>query len=159
MTRRSPPKSDDLNTRFIDEYLIDFDHVAAAIRAGIPRLQAKAKSRLMMQDGDILIEIRRRVDAMQAEEIATPNRILAGLMREAGTAFFNKDRIAALKEAHAILQDSRKNKREDKEQQEDEERKSSVGGGVMRVPGIVSLDEWEAAAQKSQGDLKKKVRE
>lgn len=142
----------------MDEYVRDFDFYAAAIRSGVPRLQAKRKGRLYLQTTHVLAEVAKRVDAMLPEEIVTPQRVLAGLMREAGSGVFSKDRIAALKSAHDVLKDVKQQKRRD-EDDEAVRKQRKRGGGVMMVPGMPALSDWEKAAREMQSKLKEKVRE
>ena len=143
-----------LETRFVDEYLVDFDQYLAAIRAGVPRLQAKPKSKVLMSTMAVQKAIIARVDAMKPSDIATPQRILMGLMHETGKTTFGSDRVGALKSVHEVLKDIRKQDKEDTEQA-----KAGKKGGVMLVPGAASLTDWEQAATMMQADLKKKVTE
>lgn len=156
MARKTAVKSE--KEMFVEEYLVDFDFYAAAIRAGVPRLQARKKGKLLMQDGDVLRLVKERLDTMLPEEIVSPQRILGGLMREAGTAVFNSDRVAALKAAHSVLKDLKVAKRIDREDEEKDKIKKR-GSGVMVVPGVAALNDWEAAAQAQQAKLKEKVKE
>lgn len=154
-TKKAKPSEEDaLVSRFVDEYLVDFDPLLAAARAGIPRLQAKPKSKELMARMDVQKAVVERVDAMKPSDIATPQRILMGLMREAGRAIFNGDRINALRTVHEVLKDVRKHEKEDSEAA-----KAGKKGGVMLVPGNASLTDWEKAATAAQAELKKKVTE
>jgi len=154
MAAKKTVSEDALETRFVDEYLVDFDAYLAAIRAGVPRLQAKPKSKVLMSTMAVQRAIIERVDAMKPGDIATPQRILMGLMREAGKAAFGSDRIGALRSVHEVLKDLRKQEKEDAETA-----KQGKKGGVMLVPGVTSLTDWEKAATTMQEELKKKVTE
>jgi phage terminase small subunit len=154
-TRKTKETEEDaLAARFVDEYLVDFDPFLAAVRAGIPRLQAKPKAKVLMATMAVQKAIVERVDAMKPADIATPQRILMGLMREAGKSAFGSDRIGALKTVHEILKDVRKQAKEDAE-----DAKAGKKGGVMLVPGNASLTDWEKAATAAQAELKRKVTE
>lgn len=148
----------DEESKFVDEYIRDFDYYAAALRVGIPRLQAKKKGKLILQSHAVMVEIAKRVDSMLPQEIATPQRILAGLMREVGSGVFGKDRIAALKTAHEVLKDVKAQKLKEDEAA-DAAKKRKNGSGVMLVPGGVALSDWEKVARAQQAKLKEKVRE
>lgn len=153
-TEDTSETEDTLEARFVNEYLVDFDPYLAAVRAGVPRLQAKPKAKVLLGTMAVQKAIVERVDAMRPSDIATPQRILMGLMREAGRAVFDGDRIGALKSVHEVLKDIRKQEKEDAESA-----KTGKKGGVMLVPGIPALSDWEEAATASQAVLKKKVTE
>jgi len=160
MAKRQTKQSEQelLEQRFVEEYLVDFDQYLAAIRAGIPRLQAKKKATLLMSTTTVQLEIVKRVDAMQVDQIATPQRILMGLMREAGRSTFGSDRIGALRTVHEIIKDMRKSAKEDASEAEQKKRDGKKGG-VMLVPGAASLSDWESAAKVAQAALKAAVKE
>ena len=63
MAAKKTVSEDALETRFVDEYLVDFDQYLAAIRAGVPRLQAKPKSKVLMSTMAVQKAIIARVDA------------------------------------------------------------------------------------------------
>lgn len=158
MARKPKPIEVDEREVFVTEYLVDFDPIAAALRCGVPRLQAKAKAKLWMQDRVVLCGIQEGVDKMLPEQIATPQRILAGLMRESRTAFLDGVRVQALTAAHAVLSDVKKQKKLD-EKDENEKNKRKNGRAVLMVPGTPALTDWEAAAREQQAKLKEKAKE
>lgn len=143
---------------FAEEYCVDFDPIAAALRSGVPRLQAKQKAKLFLQDRAVLVAIQKRIDDMLPEQIVTPQRVLAGLMREGRTAFLDGVRVQALKEAYTILRDTQESEYRNT-QRKDADEKKRRGSGVMVVPGMPALTDWEAAAREQQAKLKEQVKE
>lgn len=143
---------DALEERFVNEYLRDFDGRAAAIRAGVPRLNARAWARRTLSEQHVALEVNRRIDEAKPEEIISKNRIIANLARVANSEF-DSGRVAALRELAAIF-----NLRPERDGPGG--KKGGLGtGGVIRVPTMLDIDEWERLASEQQTRLKALVRE
>ena len=155
---RSPTKKaaepvasrDDLDTaelRFIDEFLIDRDPLAAGLRAGVSRLNLKRRVKAWLDDPRIVRAIQLKTDTTDLDKMISPQRIMAGFIDVA----FNKDappaaRNTALRELASM-----------KKMYGDED-KDNKGSGVIMVPMVGSLDEWNRLAMAAQQKLKEDVR-
>lgn len=129
--------------RFVDEYLTDYDGTSAAIRCGIPRLNAVAYAKEWLQDPYVVQRMARVVDERTVDQLTTPQRVMAALLREAHTAPKAADRIRALTKAGEILHAAI----------ESAKGKNGLGRGVLLVPAQAALDDWEHAAQAQQQSL------
>ena len=69
---------------FVLEYLVDFKQTAAAIRMGTPAGSAPQRASEYMHEPYVLQQIQLKLEEMEEAHIVTRNRILAGLLREAG---------------------------------------------------------------------------
>lgn len=155
---RSPTKKaaepvasrDDLDTaelRFIDEFLIDRDPLAAGLRAGVSRLNLKRRVKSWMDDPRIVRAIQLKTDTTDLDKMISPQRIMAGFIDVA----FNKDappaaRNTALRELASM-----------KKMYGDED-KDNKGSGVIMVPVVGSLKDWNTLAMEAQQKLKEDVR-
>lgn len=146
-------KEKELRDKFVDEYLLDFDQTAAAIRIGFSASFAQTYAEKFMTEP----YVRKRIAEMQTalaeddklEADLDRRRIRAALMREAhyrGPGSSHAARVSALAKLASI-----------RDMDAPTKIKSEVAlrGGVMMVPGIANLEEWEKAAQASQTDLQK----
>lgn len=143
----------ELRNRFVDEYLLDFSQTAAAIRIGFSASFAQTYAEKFMNEP----YVRQRIMALQtamaddpkAESERDKRRIRAALLKEAhyrGPGSSHAARVSALaKLASMNDMDSPTKLKVD----------GRMRGGVMMVPAIASIEDWEAAAQASQGDLQK----
>ncbi len=136
--------------RFIDEYMIDRDPVAAAIRAGVAKINVKQRVTSWMANPEIRRAIQERTDNADLDTIISPQRIMAGWIEIA----FDQNaqpaaRNAALKELALI-------KKMYPQKGDDDEKKRRQN--VMFVPTAPSLDNWEKAAMEQQQKLKEDVR-
>lgn len=147
------PKEKELRDKFVSEYMIDFDQTAAAIRIGFSASFAQTYAEKFMTEP----YVRKRIADMQTalaeddklEVDLDRRRIRAGLMREAhyrGPGSSHAARVSALAKLASI-----------RDMDAPTKIKSEVNlrGGVMMVPGIANLEEWEKAAAASQGALQK----
>jgi hypothetical protein len=143
----------ELRNRFVDEYLLDFSQTAAAIRIGFAASFAQTYAEKFMAEPYVRKRISELQLAMDGDEKAEADRdrrrIRAALLREAhyrGPGSSHAARVSALAKLAAIRDmDSPLKLKIDARQR----------GGVMMVPAIASIEDWEAAAQASQGDLQK----
>lgn len=147
-TDESPGKDlSEVELRFIDEFLVDRDAVAAGLRTGVARVALKKTVQKWMSDQRILKAIQLKTDSTDLEKMISPQRIMAGFIdvafdRSAAPAARN----TALKELAAI-----------KKMYGDEGDKP--GSGVVMIPVVGgTLDEWRALAMEAQQKLKDDVR-
>jgi hypothetical protein len=158
MARRNAPPPEPLvevkedltevESRFVDEFLIDRDPYAAAIRTGVARINAKKRVQQWMGDPRIARTIQKRTDGADIDKMISPQRIMAGFIDVA----FDRNspaaaRNTALKELAAFKQMYPETDDEDKPQ-----------GGVLLVPAGPALADWAAAALKQQTKLKDDVK-
>jgi phage terminase small subunit len=141
---------------FVDEYMVDMDAFAAARRIGYARLNAKPFVRKIMAVPAVAQEIQRRIDNSDPKAMFSPQRVIAGFMREAANPYNSGTaRIQALR-ALAEVQEmqigpGRAAKAKDPGKGE--------GGKVLYLPIEVPVDQWEPAAIAQQTRLKEVVRE
>lgn len=146
----SNPRQKALLDLFISEYLIDFDAVDAAQRCGFQREFAIQYSKQFMDSPYVKRRVKElqlmKVDESQDAEF-NKARIKSALIREAhymGPGSSQSARVAALAQLAKLY---------GMEAPKKTEATVTHRGGVMAVPGIASMDEWEAAAESSQRDL------
>lgn len=145
------PVEKDLRDKFVTQYLVDYDAWAATIRCGFLRSVAVEYAGQLMQDPYVQRELARK----QLEESADPKATAklkkrqteAALLREAhykGVGSSHAARVSALAKLCNIYD-------------MDGATKITANvvhrGGVMLVPAIASVDEWEKAAASSQDKL------
>lgn len=162
MPKSKTPKSKQVTARpkglsaqdeaFVDEYMVDFNARNAALRCGFPRLNAKRAATMYLERPEVMAEVSRRLDALDHTKMVSNQRIVAELMAVAfGTDRFNK--MTALAELGRITgvrgDDGKGGKGKGKKHK----------GGVMLIPGMPSLLDWEKAATEQQRLLKEQVRE
>lgn len=149
--RDAIPKSvETAQDRFVEEYMFDRDPVAAALRAGVPKINVKTFVARWMNDAVVLQAIKKATNECDLESMVTPQRIIAGFMDTA----FNPEspfsaRNTALRELATIT----------KLYPEKEKDSTNSDAGVIVVPeNPEDITGWEAVAQKSQQRLKDDVR-
>jgi hypothetical protein len=136
---------------FVQEYLVDYDETAAATRVGYGKAYAKEYGRRFMNEPYVLREIAKRegstsLDADDPE--AEKKRIIAGLKREAnyrGPGSSQAARVAALSRLANLMGMDPKDKTKDPIENELE--------GAFVVPGVMTPEQWAAAAKKQQEEL------
>lgn len=136
----------DGEARFVKEFLVDRDPPAAAMRAGVARINVKKTVAKWMTDPRILGAIQTATDAMSVEEMISPQRIIAGFI---AVAFDPMAPHAAKNSALRELASIRK-------MYDDNEGKRR--SGVMLVPVAGTLDDWAELAETAQSKLKDDVR-
>lgn len=145
------PAEKDLRDRFVDQYLIDMDAIAAAMRIGFMRRVAFTYSQQLMDEPYVLQRItdkqRTAVENPKEAQKSRKADIEASLWREAhyrGPDASHSARVSALAKLCNINDMDGTTKV-----------KSDVThrGGVMLVPAIASIDDWEKAATASQEKL------
>jgi hypothetical protein len=139
-----------LRDTFVAEYLVDFNALKACMRCGFPREFATEWAQKLMDEPYVQKRIKEisftPVDPKQEEEYEK-KRIKNQLMREAhyyGPGSSHAARVSALAQLQKFY---------GMEKPRQTENKHVINGGVMRAPGIASLDDWEGAATASQEDL------
>lgn len=137
----------DAELRFVDEFMIDRDPSAAALRAGVARINVKRRVVEWMGKPEIMRAIQMATDSADVDKMISPQRIMAGFIdvafdRNAAPAARN----TALRELAAI------------KKMYGEDDKDKKGSGVVLIPVAGSLSEWQTAAAESQAKLKEDVR-
>lgn len=145
----SAPKNDlsEAELRFIDEFLVDRDPMAAGQRAGVSRLNLKRKVSQWMGDPRIVRAIQLKTDASNIDEMISPQRIMAGFIDVA----FNRDappaaRNTALRELASL------------KKMYGEDDKDNKNSGVIMIPVAGNLQQWGELAAAAQQKLKEDVR-
>lgn len=147
-----------LRIKFVEEYLVDYDEVAAAIRCGFMSAFAKDFAQQLMEEAFVRTRIREQADKV---DIADPDivtqkrsRIISSLEREAnyyGPGASHGARVAALAKLGSFY-------RMDDGLVTAGDEDDEFISGVMEVPARTSVDDWEAGAKESQAKLKEEVR-
>lgn len=143
-----------LRDRFVEEYLVDWSPLNAARRVGFSNAFAEEYAKRFMGESYVRkrIEVMKHRTDLDEEELEAydKRRIRAQLMREAHDQFSTgAARVAALGKLMSLYGMDAPTRI----QQEIEHR-----GGVMMVPAIASLDDWEQTAMTSQANLAEAAR-
>lgn len=134
--------------RFVDEYLIDRDPMLAAIRTGVASIVLKKTVIKWMNDGRIRQAIQLKTDSIELDLMITPQRIMAGFIDVAfDRAAPSSARNSALRELAAL-----------KKMYPDDADKGKQRSGVVFIPGVLSIKDWDEAAQAQQNALKEDVK-
>jgi hypothetical protein len=144
-----PPEQITLRDRFVEQYVIDYDAVAATRRLGYPGDFARDIAVKFIHCPYVNRQVQKFEDAQDVNGNLDQEqrRLIAALRKEAayyGPGSSHAARVAALGKLASL-------------RKMDQPVKVDVTnrGGVMVVPGIVSLDNWEADAVASQEALTK----
>jgi hypothetical protein len=146
-----------LRDHFITEYLIDFKATPALRRACAVLGIAKTNDQLsneawqLMYEPYVAKEIQLAIDAIEEKNLINRNRILAGLIREAGVEGLGAShaaRVSAWSKLANIL----------KMDVKQIDANLSSRGGILVVPSTQKPEEWEARAAAAQAALKAEVR-
>lgn len=144
-----------LRDLFVKEYFVDYNSINAALRCGFMRTFAEEYAQRFMQEPYVKQKIKEfeftvyeNKDHEAQHQDFNKRRIMNSLFREAhyhGPGSSHSARVAALTKL-AILHDMvpKPAPKEDKWTQR---------GGVIEVPGIATLENWEQAATNSQEAL------
>lgn len=144
-----------LRDRFVEEYLVDFSPLNAARRVGFAAVFAEQWAKKLMGESYVRKRMedykhRTNIDEDTRDDYDR-RRVRAQLMREAHDAFSTGSaRVAALGKLMSLL---------DMDSPLKVDSNVTHRGGVMMVPAIAGLDEWERAAMASQQELVKQARE
>lgn len=140
---------------FAKEYIIDFDHRAAAIRMGVHDDEGEAvkMGRAMLNDPETLQCIQAFMAQMPESTIVTRERVMWGLLQEAllhGLGASHSARVAAWSKLAKLL---------GMEEAKEDPSKAKSASGVMLVPYMPGgIEAWETAAVGQQAQLKADVR-
>lgn len=142
-----------LRDRFVEEYMIDFDGIKAAIRVGFNKAFAEDYGVKFLHEPYVLRRIEelkhKKLDPEKSEEY-DKERIKAALMREAhnpgATASARVQALTTLAKMHGMMEPK------------DEPPGEGARGGVLMVPVIAKASAWEEAAVASQQALVDNVR-
>lgn len=130
---------------FVKEYLVDYDAYKACLRCGYLEAYAKERSVTYLSDPYVAWLVKESQDKTSEDGDILKNRVIQGLVREAnnhGEGSSHSARVTALKvlaEVYGI---------------EAKKSANQNAGGVMVVPAITNVDDWEAAAVGQQEALK-----
>ncbi len=137
--------------RFVTQFLIDRDAVAAAVRAGVPKVNLERTVTRWMADPAIRQRIQELTDEADLDTMITAQRIMAGFIDVAFDRTANHSaRNTALKELGTIKGIYPK---------DDADKGKKYAKNVMMVPGPQTLNDWNAAAMEQQRKLKEDVRD
>lgn len=139
--------------RFIEEYLLDRDGIAAALRAGVAKAQARRQVKRWLIDPEVIAEIDAATAMLNPDTMVSPQWVIANFQTIASSPFSSDTaKISALRELAKIS----KMYPEDKRKSEDDEPRKT---NVLLMPADVPAEEWERQAMESQSRLKREVRE
>lgn len=143
-----PGDLSDSELKFIDEYLVDRDAHAAALRAGVARINVKKRVQQWMSDTRILKAIQLKTDNTDLDKMISPQRIMAGFI---DVAF---DRNAPSASRNTALRELAQLKK-----MYGDDDKDRAPSGVIMVPVAGTLQDWKEMAMASQQKLKDDVRD
>lgn len=145
------PNEKALRDKFVTEYIKDMNSVLACIRIGFMRTFAEEYAKKFMSESYVQSEIYRRryeEETVSTKAQAEKDKLLVlSVLREAMLHGPYASRVAAAGRMAQM-------------QGYDAAAKTEVlhRGGVMMVPGMANLDEWEKAATTSQDKLVQEAR-
>jgi hypothetical protein len=145
-----------LRDLFVEQYLVDYDEVAAAIRINYPKSVAREMGVLLFNEPYVRQQIKLAQENIKVEGSETAKqRILAGLWREAnyrGTGSSQAARVAALAKLAAI-EGMDAPSRSKFEMTGPDGQPLGPMSGVFVVPGIMDAETWEKMAAEQQAAL------
>lgn len=139
--------------RFIYEYLHDFNSSMAWIRAGGTVDHATTGGPQSLRTAYVQTQIRLLSNQLDEEQIITRNEVLLGIKKEANH-YGDDGSSAARVRAWGMLAKIKGMDTPTPVEIED----NRPAGGVMEVPMVESVDQWENAASGQQLQLKNDVR-
>jgi hypothetical protein len=153
-----------IRQKFVDQYLFDYDPLAAAIRVGWPKEYAKEMSQRFMEEPYVLNEIKKREtkaliidsdnpEAAKQQEAELRQYVLQSLIKQAnyyGPGSSHAGRVAALAQISKLqgLEAATRIK---------QEINTTNGEGVFVVPGVVNAEDWAKMAAEHQAQLAEEV--
>lgn len=142
-----------LRDNFVFQYLIDFDPYQAAVRVGFLSNLALSYAQRFMGEGYVLrkiAELSRACPDNENEQRKRDESLTLNTLRQAMQNGPYASRVAAARELANILGLTGGNKRAEE---------LLHRGGVMMVPAIVNVEEWQRAALASQETLVRETRD
>lgn len=134
--------------RFVEQYLIDRDPFAAALRAGVPRATVKVTVRKWMADQKVIDKINAKTADLDPNKMISPQWVIAKFQEVASSRYSSfSAKNTALRELASIA------KMYPSKEKEIDDRPH----GVVILPGDADLGTWEQAAMKQQKALKENV--
>ncbi len=141
-----------LRDYFVEQYLIDYDPVASAIRCGYGKSFAKEYAARFMAEPYVMRAIQKAEGTTkengESDIEAERKRIIAGLKREAhyrGPGSSQAARVAALAKLATLFEMDPKDKKPENDKNELE--------GTFVTPGVMSPEQWAEAAARQQTEL------
>jgi hypothetical protein len=163
LARVYSPQEKALRDNFVREYCIDYDENAAARRIGYNAGVSKEYAKRLMGEPYVSRQIKRQevstggpIDGPpktpEEELVEFQKRIIAGLVREAnyrGAGSSQAARVAALAKLASLhgMDPTIKNS------QQLLDKNGNGLDGVMVIPGVMTPEQWEAAAEAQQNAL------
>lgn len=151
------PREKELRDRFVEQYFVDNDALAASIRIGYPKHIAHVYAQQFMGEPYVRRKIAEREVAKapdpKTEEAETKRLIRSRLLAEAnynGPGSSHSARVAALTKLMSLYGMDAPTKTQTE---------VTNRGGVMRIPTPTSMDTWENVAVKDQEDLVRRARD
>lgn len=141
------PAEKALRDKFVAQYLVDFDDYKAALRVGFLPSVAATYCKQLMNDGYVQREIARLQREQQSDPKAQQERdreLTLNTLRQAMQNGPYASRVAAAARMAAIHGFDAPIKTQNE---------NIHRGGVMMVPAIADVDEWQKQAQASQERL------
>ena len=139
------------------EYVKDFDAWNTAIRLGFEGDDIKVAIKRYMKHWLVAAYIQQLQEQFLTLNVATKDRLVAVTFRDAvdfSPSADPRSRTAAQKTLTTLLGLDIKEKRITHGVDAD----GTMRGGVMILPAVISMEEWEAKASESQRELKEAVR-
>lgn len=142
----------ELRNAFVDQYLVDYDPIRAALRIGFSSAFAEQYAKRFMDESYVA----KRISAMQGVDLDEDaakaydskmirNSLVKELNNPYTTGSARVAAVVALMKYHGI--DSKTKEKEDGDR-----------SGMMIVPAIANVDDWEKEAVKSQQKLAEDAR-
>lgn len=145
-----------LRDLFVQEYLVDYDQFAAALRCGYAESYAREYAGKLMNEA----YVRQKIREMEVlpEEDDNPekmkNYVVVGLRREAnyrGAGASPSARVAALAKISSIYGLDAPTKTKNELTGPD----GQPLNGMLVIPGLMNMEQWAIVAEKQQADLVK----
>ena len=141
------PVEKQLRDRFVEEFMHDRSPFHAAIRCGFQATFAKQYADQFMNESYVqrkIKELETKVNEDKEDEISEDEKLVLRTLREAMKVGPFASRVAAANKMSAIRGMDAPTK---------SEQTIHHRGGVMQVPGISNIEDWEKQASESQGKL------
>lgn len=138
----------DFRDKFVEQYILDYDEHAAALRCGYMDPWAAEHAKRLMVDPYVRWKIKDMEEKADNDPEIEKKRIIAALNREAhntGAGSSHSARVTALTKLATIYG------------LEPDPKGNVLAGNVMVVPALADVTAWEQSAKNSQEALVKNV--